>query len=131
MAEEKDIQQVKPTLGFNIKAVQTAGFKLNVWDIGGQKKIRTYWKHYFEATDVLVRMPPNHHHVLITENAWHLHFVQIYVVDSSDEARMDESGEELNNLLAEEKLAGVPLLVYANKQDLDLAEPEDVVSGRG
>ena len=55
MSEEKDIQQVKPTLGFNIKAVQTEGFKLNVWDIGGQKKIRTYWKHYFEATDVLVR----------------------------------------------------------------------------
>lgn len=55
---------------------------------------------------------------------------QIYVVDSSDEARMDESGEELNNLLAEEKLAGIPLLVYANKQDLDLAEPEDVVSTR-
>lgn len=55
MAEEKDIEQVKPTLGFNIKAVQAAGFKLNVWDIGGQKKIRTYWKHYFEATDCLVR----------------------------------------------------------------------------
>ena len=42
---------------------------------------------------------------------------------------MDESGEELNNLLAEEKLAGVPLLVYANKQDLDLAEPEDELHG--
>jgi len=50
------------------------------------------------------------------------------VVDSTDEARMEESAEELNNLLAEEKLAGVPLLIYANKQDLDLAEPEDVVS---
>ena len=49
-------------------------------------------------------------------------------MDSSDEARMEESGEELSNLLAEEKLAGIPLLVYANKQDLDLAEPEDVVS---
>lgn len=55
MAEEKDIQHVKPTLGFNIKAVLSGGFRLNVWDIGGQKKIRTYWKHYFDATDVLVR----------------------------------------------------------------------------
>lgn len=52
------------------------------------------------------------------------------MVDSSDEARMDESGDELSNLLAEEKLAGVPLLVYANKQDLDLAEPEDMVSNQ-
>ena len=49
-------------------------------------------------------------------------------MDSSDEARMEESGEEMSNLLAEEKLAGIPLLVYANKQDLDLAEPEDAVS---
>lgn len=30
------------------------GFKLNVWDIGGQSKIRPYWKNYFDNTDVLV-----------------------------------------------------------------------------
>ncbi len=41
---------------------------------------------------------------------------------------MEESGDELSNLLAEEKLTGIPLLVYANKQDLDLAEREDKVS---
>ena len=40
--------------GFNIKSVQSSGFKLNVWDIGGQRKIRPYWKNYFENTDVLV-----------------------------------------------------------------------------
>lgn len=53
IASESDLE-VKPTLGFNVKAVQSEGFKLNVWDIGGQKKIRPYWKHYFEDTDVLV-----------------------------------------------------------------------------
>ena len=56
MASESDVELVKPTLGFNVKAVQSEGFKLNVWDIGGQKKIRPYWKHYFEDTDVLVRL---------------------------------------------------------------------------
>lgn len=40
--------------GFNIKSVQSGGFKLNVWDIGGQRKIRPYWKHYYENTDFLV-----------------------------------------------------------------------------
>lgn len=40
--------------GFNIKSVQSQGFKLNVWDIGGQRKIRPYWRNYFENTDVLV-----------------------------------------------------------------------------
>lgn len=49
-------------------------------------------------------------------------------MDSTDEARMEESGDELGNLLAEEKLSGIPLLVYANKQDLELAEKEDKVT---
>ena len=29
--------------GFNIKTLVHEGFKLNVWDIGGQKAIRPYW----------------------------------------------------------------------------------------
>ncbi len=41
--------------GFNIKSVAAEGFKLNVWDIGGQRKIRPYWRNYFEHTDVLVQ----------------------------------------------------------------------------
>jgi GTPase SAR1 family protein len=63
-----------------------------VWDIGGQKAIRPYWKNYYENTDGLV-----------------------FVVDSSDEERINECIEELNSLLVEENLAKVPLLVYANK----------------
>lgn len=43
-----------PTQGFNIKSLQQEGFKLNVWDIGGQKAIRPYWKNYYENTDALV-----------------------------------------------------------------------------
>lgn len=47
--------------GFNIKSVQSQGFKLNVWDIGGQRKIRPYWRNYFENTDVLVSGALVHH----------------------------------------------------------------------
>jgi GTPase SAR1 family protein len=65
---------------------------LNVWDIGGQKAIRPYWKNYFENTDGLV-----------------------YVVDSSDEVRLKECNDELQNLLSEENLTNVPVLVFANK----------------
>ena len=32
--------------------------------------------------------------------------------------RMDECASELQALLEDDKLAGVPLLIYANKQDL-------------
>ena len=35
--------------------------------------------------------------------------------------------QELSELLQDDKLAGVPVLVFANKQDLDLAMPPDEV----
>lgn len=50
----EDVTHVTPTAGFNIKSVLSNGFKLNVWDIGGQRKIRPYWRNYFENTDILV-----------------------------------------------------------------------------
>jgi ADP-ribosylation factor-like protein 3 len=97
---DEDINHIMPTQGFNMKSLTQEGFKLNVWDIGGQRAIRPYWRHYFENADVLV-----------------------YVVDSADKRRLEEAGIELDQLLEEEKLAGVPLLVYANKQDLVSAVP--------
>lgn len=42
-------------------------------------------------------------------------------MDSADRKRVDETGFELNELLNDDKLNGVPVLVYANKQDLALA----------
>jgi len=97
---DEDITQITPTEGFNIKSLMQDDFKLNVWDIGGQRAIRPFWRNYFERTDAL-----------------------IYVIDSADRRRLDETGEELYGLLDEEKLAGVPLLVFANKQDLINAVP--------
>lgn len=35
--------------------------KLNVWDIGGQRKIRPFWKKYLENTDLLVSERRNDH----------------------------------------------------------------------
>ncbi len=40
---------------------------------------------------------------------------------------MLETGAELAQLLEENKLAGVPVLVFANKQDLATAMPHDEV----
>ena len=84
-----------PTQGFNIKSLKHGSFKLNMWDVGGQKTIRPYWRNYFESTDGI-----------------------IYVIDSADRRRMEETGIELQQIIDEEKLSGVPLLIYANKQDL-------------
>lgn len=50
------------------------------------------------------------------------------MIDSSDKKRMEETGIELAQLLEEEKLAGVPLLILANKQDLLNSLPVDDIS---
>ena len=104
LSEEKPAN-LQPTQGFNIKSVAQSGFKLNMWDIGGQKAIRPYWRNYYEGTDVL-----------------------IWVVDANDDGRFEEARAELDQLMKEPKLAKVPMLVLANKSDLLSAKDEDEVS---
>ncbi|XP_063303389.1 ADP-ribosylation factor-like protein 3 [Pelobates fuscus] len=103
----EEIKCITPTQGFNIKSVQSQGLKLTVWDIGGQRAIRKHWKKYLGSTDLL-----------------------IYVVDSADQKRFEETGQELAELVEEDNLLGVPLLVFANKQDLlSAASAADIASG--
>ena len=44
------IDTIAPTLGFDIKTLQHKQYTLNIWDIGGQDKIRKLWKHYYTNT---------------------------------------------------------------------------------
>ena len=57
-----------PTIGFNVDTIKFGKLSFNVWDIGGQGKIRALWKHYFPNTDGL-----------------------IFIVDSADTSRIEES----------------------------------------
>ena len=101
---KENIQNICPTQGFNLKQLTHGNIKLTMWDVGGQKAIRTHWKSYYESNDGL-----------------------IYVIDAADKPRLEESRDELANLLQEDALAGVPLLIFANKQDLlHAVSPEDV-----
>lgn len=101
----EDVHSVSPTLGFDISTMEFGDYRLNLWDVGGQQTIRTYWRNYFEQTDGI-----------------------IWVVDSADVRRLNDCREELEGLLMEERLAGASLLVLANKQDLAGAlATEDIV----
>jgi len=91
----EDIMSISPTLGFNIKTFVHRNYTLNIWDVGGQRTLRPYWRNYFEQTDAIV-----------------------WVVDSSDRMRMKDCKEELHSLLLEDRLVGASLLVFANKQDI-------------
>eukprot|EP00158_Paraphelidium_tribonemae_P001281 Partr_v1_DN24200_c0_g1_i2_m71069 putative ADP-ribosylation factor-like len=92
---DEPIDTISPTLGFNIKTLEHGDYKLNIWDVGGQKSIRSYWRNYFERTEGL-----------------------IWVIDSADRRRLEDCKGELRELLKEERLAGASLLILANKQDL-------------
>ena len=45
----------------------------------------------------------------------------IYIVDSTDHSRMAEASEELYKIVSNDFMKNVPLLVFANKQDLPQA----------
>ncbi|OUC39801.1 ADP-ribosylation factor family protein [Trichinella nativa] len=81
--------------GFNVETVDYKNISFTVWDVGGQDKIRPLWRHYFQNTQGL-----------------------IFVVDSNDRERIEESREELQKMLQEDELRDAILLVFANKQDL-------------
>mmetsp|Transcript_10978 Transcript_10978/g.12053 ORF Transcript_10978/g.12053 Transcript_10978/m.12053 type:complete len:178 (+) Transcript_10978:39-572(+) len=89
-----------PTIGFNVEEVRYKKLQMQIWDIGGQDKIRPLWRHYYNKVDAL-----------------------IYVVDSSDTDRFDEAHLELKKVLSVAQLRGAPVLVFANKQDLPKASP--------
>jgi len=47
----------------------------------------------------------------------------VYVVDSSDRERIDESCEELHSILNDSQMRNIPFVIIANKQDLTNALP--------
>ncbi|KAG6916083.1 hypothetical protein DXG01_008511 [Tephrocybe rancida] len=83
-----------PTIGFNVENVEYKNISFNVWDVGGQGKIRPLWRHYFQGAQGI-----------------------IFVVDSNDQDRIAEAREELQQMLNSDDLRDVILLVFANKQD--------------
>merc|ERR1712029_1002107 len=42
-----------PTIGFNVETVEYKNISFNVWDVGGQDKIRLLWRHYYTNTQGL------------------------------------------------------------------------------
>ncbi|CAK8698656.1 unnamed protein product [Clavelina lepadiformis] len=84
-----------PTVGFNFETVRYKNIDVNIWDTGGQDKIRDLWKHYYEEVDGV-----------------------LYVVDSTDDQRIDEAKEALHRALRDINLQNAFLCVLANKRDL-------------
>jgi len=81
---------------------------MKLWDLGGQAKFRDSWEKFCRDSDVI-----------------------IFVVDSYDQSKMlinaaniDMARAQMHELLNNKSLAGIPLLLLGNKNDLEGSLPE-------
>uniref|UniRef100_U3KJ79 ARF like GTPase 11 n=1 Tax=Ficedula albicollis TaxID=59894 RepID=U3KJ79_FICAL len=85
-----------PTVGFNVESLKTpCGVSFTLWDVGGQDSLRASWPNYLEDISTL-----------------------IFVLDSTDTARLAEAMAALEEALGHPGMAGIPVLLLANKQDV-------------
>ncbi|XP_043685552.1 ADP-ribosylation factor-like protein 13B [Vespula pensylvanica] len=98
-------KHVLPTMGFRIICLKYKSYTIKIYDLGGSIQIRSLWPKYYNDIHGL-----------------------IYVVDASDISRLAENKVVFGELVAHESISGKPLLLLANKQDLNGAIDElDVV----
>ena len=90
-----NLSKITTTVGLNIGQVTLGNIRLNFWDLGGQEELQSLWDKYYAESHAV-----------------------IYIVDSSDHERLDESKDAFDKMIVSEALEGVPLLLLANKQDL-------------
>ena len=64
-------------------------------DLGGQTELQSLWNKYYAESHGI-----------------------IYMIDSTDRARLEESWIAFDKMIQDEQLTGLPLLVTCNKQDL-------------
>lgn len=84
-----------PTVGFNMRKITKGRVTMKIWDIGGQPRFRSMWERYCRGVNAIV-----------------------FVVDAADLNKIDTARNELRNLLEKPQMAGIPVLVLGNKNDL-------------
>ncbi|CBX98686.1 similar to ADP-ribosylation factor 6 [Plenodomus lingam JN3] len=119
---DQDVTTI-PTVGFNVESVTYKNTKFNVWDVGGQDKIRPLWRHYFSGMLGRDRTVPG---MQVSKRTQGL----IFVIDSNDRDRIDEARTELTRIIQDREMKDALLLVFANKQDLQGAMRPKEVSDR-
>ncbi|EAS03157.1 ADP-ribosylation factor(Arf)/Arf-like (Arl) small GTPase family protein (macronuclear) [Tetrahymena thermophila SB210] len=94
--------QHDPTLGSHTEELVLGNIRFKAFDLGGHEAVRKTWKNYFASIDGIV-----------------------YLVDSSDRARFEESRIEFNKIIQTKELEKVPIVILGNKIDIQGAASED------
>ncbi|XP_077538997.1 ADP-ribosylation factor-like protein 13B isoform X2 [Haemaphysalis longicornis] len=101
LLKEGNPGDVVPTVGFSSVETERCGFRVTLCDLGGGPRIRAIWERYYALAHGLV-----------------------LVVDASAAHRAPECRAAVEGVLADPRVAGKPLLVLLNKQDLENAVDE-------
>ncbi|KAL2528141.1 ADP-ribosylation factor-like A1A [Forsythia ovata] len=88
------MEDMIPTVGFNMRKVTKGNVIIKLWDLGGQRRFRTMWERYCRGVSAI-----------------------LYVVDAADRDSIPISRSELHDLVNKPTLTGIPLLVIGNKID--------------
>lgn len=84
-----------PTLGVNREIIDLPKLQMDIFDLGGQEDFRALWADVNEKSDGL-----------------------IYVVDSSDIIRLEESKDIFHNIINTQIDGRIPVMILLNKSDL-------------
>ena len=93
-------EKIPPTIGMNLARIQYAGHTVIVWDLGGQIKMRNIWENYYDDANAI-----------------------IFVVDSTDIARLEEAKLAYEAVCDNDNVSRTPIYIFANKQDLAVRSP--------
>uniref|UniRef100_A0AC34GU98 Uncharacterized protein n=1 Tax=Panagrolaimus sp. ES5 TaxID=591445 RepID=A0AC34GU98_9BILA len=88
--------KITPTVGMNIGKIDHRRIKLIFWDVGGQSELQTLWDKYISECHAI-----------------------IFIVDASNEERIEESQEAFRKVVAFDRVSQLPLLILFNKCDND------------
>lgn len=95
----KKVEMTIPTIGFNVEHAELSTgcelINIDAWDVGGRDKLRPLWRHFYADKQAV-----------------------IFVIDSNDRERFPEVKDEIRKIYQEDQLSELPMLIFANKQDL-------------
>jgi ADP-ribosylation factor-like protein 6 len=107
--QEQRQDAIAATFGYSVEEFDKGSVAFKVFDMGGARKFRELWSHHFKTIQGI-----------------------IFVIDSSDRARLCLVKDELQLMLENPEIRGVPVLFFANKMDMPGAlTPQEIVDAVG